>query len=130
MSIKLTIYLGFLVVLFTGALTMTAGYTKIYSPYSFIVVIPVFVLSVLALPSSLLMLLASLPNALLFLLSTRSITNENLKISRLLPAISAFLVLSLALITKFGLVVVEPFAAFLVSLPPFALAPTWLPLAF
>jgi hypothetical protein len=92
MSIKLKIYLGFLVVLSTGALTMTAGYPKVYSPYSFIIVIPVFMLSVIALPSSLLMLLASLPNALLFLLSTRSIANENLKISRLLTGISALLV--------------------------------------
>lgn len=93
MSIKLKIYLGFLVVLSTGALTMTAGYPKIYSPYSFTVVIPVFMLYALALPKALLLLSASLPNALLFLLSTRSTSHENLKISRFLTGISALLVL-------------------------------------
>jgi hypothetical protein len=100
MSIKLKIYLGFLVVLVSGALTMTAGYPQIYSPYSFTVVIPVFMLYALALPGPLLLLLASLPNALFFLLSTRSTAYENLKISRLLTGISALLV-SLSVIFLF-----------------------------
>jgi hypothetical protein len=92
MSIKLKIFLAFLVVLSTGALTMTAGYPKIYSLYSFTVVIPVFMLYALALPDPLLLLFASLPNALLFLLSTRSTAHENFKISRLFTGISASLV--------------------------------------
>ena len=93
MSIIIKIYLGFLLVLSTGALTMTAGYPKIYSPYSFTVVIPVFMLYALALPGPLMLLLASLPNALLFLLSTRSTAHENFKISRLFTGISVLLVL-------------------------------------
>jgi hypothetical protein len=93
MSIKIKIYLGFLVVLSTGALTMTAGYPQIYSPYSFTVVIPVFMLYALAVPSPLLLLLASLPNAIFFLLSTRSTAHDNFKISRLFTSISVLLVL-------------------------------------
>lgn len=88
MSIKLKILIGFFLVLFIGALTMAASYPKIYSPYSFSVVIPAFMFYALSLPGFLLAILASLPNALLFLLSTRATANGKLKIGRLFTGIS------------------------------------------
>ncbi len=68
MNIRLKTWLSFFVVLAISASTMIAAYPKIYSPYSFTVVIPAFVFYALALPSMLLAVFASLPNSLLFLL--------------------------------------------------------------
>jgi len=65
-SSKFTI--GFIVVLIISSLTMIANYPKIYSPYSFVVVIPAFMFSALELPKFILYFLAALPNALCFLL--------------------------------------------------------------
>ncbi|RUO65412.1 hypothetical protein SAMN06297229_1185 [Pseudidiomarina planktonica] len=93
MNIKLKVTIGFLLVWVISSLTMVAGYPEVYSPYSFTVVIPVFLFYGMGVPEALIALIASLPNALLFWASTIPVMRGNAKVSRILIGISGLLML-------------------------------------
>jgi len=93
MNIKLKVILGLFLVLVVSSLTMSAGYPKIYSPYSLTVVIPLLALNTLGLSGILLVFCASLPKALLFFASTVPTMRGNAKVGRILAGLSAILML-------------------------------------
>ena len=73
---------GFLLVWLISALTMSAGYPKLYSPYSFTVVVPVFIFYAMGFSGVLLVSASALPMALLFWLSTFTLKHDKPKVGR------------------------------------------------
>ena len=91
MGIKLKIFLGSLVVLIACILSMIANYPKIYSPYSFSVVIPALFISELGLSRVPMYILASIPTVSLYLIWSFFFINNSLKISK--PTITFSLII-------------------------------------
>lgn len=93
MSTNSKIIYGSLIVFMACILTIFASYPKLYSPYSFSVVIPVLFISELGLSRIAMYILAAMPTVTLYLIGSFFFINKSLKISK--PTI----VVSLILIT-------------------------------
>ena len=92
--------ISFAVVLIVSSLTMIAGYPKLYSPYSFVVVIPAFMVYALDIPKPFLYFLAALPNAAFFLIWSIYNVKEKFLINKATLVLSCiFVTLSLLLCT-------------------------------
>ena len=93
MGIKSKIFFGSLVVLIACILSMIANYPKIYSPYSFSVVIPALFISELGLSRVPMYILAAIPTVTLYLIWSFFFINKSLKISKPTIAISLILII-------------------------------------
>ena len=88
--------ISFIVVLTISSLTMIANYPKLYSPYSFFVVLPALIASALELPKILLLFIAALPNTLFFLLWSKYTVKDKFLIHKATLKLScAFVLLSI-----------------------------------
>ena len=93
MGINSKIFFGSLVVFIACILTMFANYPKIYSPYSFSVVIPALFISELGLSRAPVYILAATPTVTFYLIWSFFFINKSLKISKPTIAISLILII-------------------------------------
>lgn len=94
MGTKSKIFIGSFVVLIACALTMIANYPKIYSPYSFAVVIPVLFVSDTGINKLLMYVFVAIPTVTLYLIWSLFFINKTFKISKPTIALSTLLIIA------------------------------------
>lgn len=92
MSINLKIFIGSLVVFASCILTMIANYPKVYSPYSFSVVIPALLVGELGLSEFQMYIAAATPTVVLYLIWSIFFVNKSFIVSKPTIVLSAILI--------------------------------------
>jgi len=82
MSIKLKIVFCFIIITVCTALTVSAGFPRYYSPFSLPTVLPMFLVYSSGISGMTLSFVAAIPNALVFLISTLSLTEQDSKLTK------------------------------------------------
>jgi len=93
MSRSVVICIGAIVVALLGMMTMIAGFPKLYSPYSFTVVLPAFFIYSLDLPAWLFPVASVVPIILLYLVWVLVLVRPPYRIAKIAKGLAVLLVL-------------------------------------